>query len=281
MARSEGKALPYKYSNVETAAYELSMGKTGLLTASSHLIREQEEDHRYFLGIMDKLAEDGETACCGLTDNTPGFVDYFYEATPVTAIGLLSMGSRPSHRKKGDRSKESVRAIAWVFGWSQSHHTLPTCFGIGTAIENWRANNSGRLAKLQRIYRKWPLFRALLSKTQVALFKADMNIAACYAELAENQEVAGAIYQTIRDEYERTIIQGLNVVCATGLLEETPQLALSLTRFRPYMDPLNHTQVVLLNRCHNEPLPQEERERWLNPLLPSINAIAGGMRNTD
>ena len=276
----QGEVLSFKYSNVETAAYELSMGMTGLLKASTHLIREQEEDRRDFLGIMDKLAEDGETAYRGLTDNTPGFVDYFYEATPVTEIGLLNIGSRPSHRKKGDRSKGSVRAIAWVFGWSQSRHTLPAWFGIGTALENWRANDSERLAKLQRMYQKWPFFRALLSKTQMALFKADMNIAACYAELVENQEVARAIYQTIRDEYERTVIQVLNIVGATGLLEETPELALSLTRRRPYLDPLNHIQVVLLKRCRNESLPQEERERWLNPLLRSINAIAGGMRNT-
>ncbi|WP_297476126.1 phosphoenolpyruvate carboxylase [Ferrovum sp.] len=276
----QGEVLSYKYGNVETAVYELSMGMTGLLKSSIHLIREQEENLCDFLGIMDKLAEDGETAYRSLTDNAPDFVDYFHEATPVTEIGLLNIGSRPSHRKKGDRSKGSVRAIAWVFGWSQSRHTLPAWFGIGTALENWRANDSGRLAELQRMYQKWPFFRALLSKTQMALFKADMNIAACYAELAENQGVAHAIYQTIRDEYERTVTQVLNIVGTTSLLEETPQLALSLSRRRPYLDPLNHIQVVLLKRCREESLSHEEYERWLNPLLRSINAIAGGMRNT-
>ncbi len=92
--------------------------------------------------------------------------------------------------------------------------------------------------------------------------------------------VARAIYQTIRDEYERTVTQVLNIAGATSLLEETPQLALSLSLRRPYLDPLNHIQVVLLKRCRDESLPREERERWLNPLLRSINAIAGGMRNT-
>lgn len=276
----QGEVLSYKYSNTETAAYELSMGITGLLKASTSLIREQNTDRSEFLQIMGQLAMDGESAYRGLTDHTPGFVDYFYEATPVTEIGLMNIGSRPSHRKKGDRSKSSVRAIAWVFGWGQSRHTLPAWFGIGTALENWRGNDPDRLAKLQRMYVEWPFFRSLLSNTQMSLFKADMEIAARYAELAEYKAMANAIYQTIRNEYNRTVSNILSITGATSLLQETPQLALSLTRRSPYLDPLNHIQVMLLKRCRDESLPQEERDKWLNPLLRSINAIAGGMRNT-
>ncbi|MHB9119483.1 MAG: phosphoenolpyruvate carboxylase [Burkholderiales bacterium] len=276
----QGEVLSFKYSNAETAAYELSMGMTGLLKASTSLIREQKQDRGDFLGIMDNLAQDGEAAFRGLTDGTPGFIDYFYEATPLTEIGLLNIGSLPSHRNKGDRSKASVRAIAWVFGWAQSRHTLPAWFGIGTALQGWRGNDPQRLAKLRRMYREWPFFRALLGNTQMALFKADMGIAARYAELAENRETAAAIYQTIRDEYERTVAQMLDIADATGLMQETPQLALSLARRNPYLDPLNHIQVLLLQHCRDESLPQAERERWLSPLLRSINAIAGGLRNT-
>ncbi len=276
----QGEVLSFKYSNSETASYELSMGMTGLLKASTSLIRAQKQDCSDFLGIMDKLAEDGEVAFRGLTDRTLGFIDYFYEATPLTEIGLLNIGSRPSHRKKGDRSKSSVRAIAWVFGWAQSRHTLPAWFGIGTALHDWRSNDPQRLAKLQRMYREWPFFRALLSNTQMALFKADMSIAARYAELAENRETAGAIYRTIRTEHERTVSEVLDIASATGLMQETPQLALSLARRNPYLDPLNHIQVLLLQRCRDESLPRIEREAWLSPLLRSINAIAAGLRNT-
>ncbi len=276
----QGEVLSFKYSNAETASYELSMGMTGLLKASTNLIRTQKQDCSDFLGIMDQLAEDGEAAFRDLTDRTPGFIDYFYEATPLNEIALLNIGSRPSHRKKGDRSKASVRAIAWVFGWAQSRHTLPAWFGIGTALQNWRCNDPQRLAKLQRMYREWPFFRALLSNTQMALFKADMNIAARYAELAENRETADAIFRTIRDEHERTVTAVLDIASATVMMQETPQLALSLSRRNPYLDPLNHIQVVLLQRCRNENLPQAEREAWLNPLLSSINAIAAGLRNT-
>ncbi len=276
----QGEVLSFKYSNTETASYELSMGMTGLLKASTSLVQEPSKARQDFLGIMDKLAEDGEATFRGLTDHTPGFIDYFYEATPLTEIGLMNIGSRPSHRKKGDRSKSSVRAIAWVFGWGQSRHTMPAWFGIGTALENWRGNDPERLAKLQRMYAEWPFFRALLSNTQMALFKADMNIAARYAELAERKEEALAIYQTIRDEYNRTVIQVLNIAGARMLIEENPTLALSLARRSPYLDPLNHIQVMLLKRTRDESLPQEQRDQWINPLLRSINAIAGGMRNT-
>ncbi|GAO37690.1 phosphoenolpyruvate carboxylase [Sulfuricella sp. T08] len=276
----QGEVLSFKYSNAETASYELSMGMTGLLKASTSLIREEARDRRNYLDIMDRLAEDGEAAFRGLTDQTPGFIDYFYEATPLTEIGLLNIGSRPSHRKKGDRSKGSVRAIAWIFSWAQSRHTMPAWFGIGTALQHWRSNDPERLATLQRMHQEWPFFRALLSNTQMALFKADMNIAARYAELAENRETANAIYQTISDEYYRTVDQVLRIADATSLMQETPESALSLARRNPYLDPLNHIQVVLLKRYRDENLPQSERDSWLRPLLRSINAIAAGLRNT-
>jgi phosphoenolpyruvate carboxylase len=276
----QGEVLSFKYSNAETAAYELSMGMSGLLKASASLILEQNHERPECLEIMSKLAKTGEQTFRALTDCTPGFIDYFYEATPLAEISLLNIGSRPSHRKKGDRSKNSVRAIAWVFGWAQSRHTLPAWFGIGTALQEWHQGDPVQLGKLRQMYQMWPFFRALLSNTQMALFKADMNIAACYAELAENQASSRRIYQTIAAEYERTIFQVLNIVNATSLMQDTPQQALSLSRRNPYLDPLNHIQVLLLRRCRDESLPQAERDVWLNPLLRSINAIAAGLRNT-
>ncbi|WP_455367017.1 phosphoenolpyruvate carboxylase, partial [Kaarinaea lacus] len=125
----QGEVLSFKYTNVNTATYELTMGVTGLLKASSSLVTESQPDRRDYLGIMDEFAETGEKAYRDLTDHTEGFLDYFYEATPVNEIALMNIGSRPSHRKKSDRSKSSVRAIAWVFGWAQSRHTLPASYG--------------------------------------------------------------------------------------------------------------------------------------------------------
>jgi phosphoenolpyruvate carboxylase len=276
----QGEVLRYKYSNPETAVYELSMGVTGLLKASRVVIESHVEDRRDYMHVMDELTRLGENSYRDMIDNTDGLFDYFYEVTPVTEIGLLNIGSRPSHRKQQDRSKTSIRAIPWVFGWAQSRHTLPAWYGLGTALETWRNNDPSHLAKLQSMYRDWPFFRALLGNIQMALFKGEMNIAREYTRLASDQEMAGRIYGKIRSEYQRTVSQVLQVCGIQQLLEENPTLDLSLFRRNPYLDPLNNIQVTLLSRYRNTDITEEQRERWLKPLLRSINAIASGMRNT-
>ena len=275
----QGEVLSYRYANPETARYELTMGISGLIKASRCVIDPPSPPRKDFLGIMAELARYGEESYRGLVCDTEGLLDYFYEATPVDAIALLNIGSRPSHRKKADRSLSSIRAIPWVFGWAQSRHTLPAWYGIGSAIERWRGSDLERLAKLQKMYQEWPFFRALLSNTQMSLFKAEMHIANEYMRLAKDQPRAQTIYRTIADEYQRTLTQVLNVAGLLGLMEETPDLQLSLARRNTYLDPLNHVQIALLERYRDETVP-EQREQWLDPLLRSINAIAAGMRNT-
>ena len=207
-------------------------------------------------------------------------MDYFYEVTPVNEIGLLNIGSRPTHRSREDHSKESVRAIPWVFGWAQSRHTLPAWYGIGTALARWRGTDPQRLATLRAMYRDWPFFRALLSNTQMSLFKAEMTIAAEYTRLSKHPDQARAIYRKIREEYQLTVLEVLEVAQLHDLLEENPPLALSLTRRNPYLDPLNHIQLTVIEHYRSLDLPEEEREVWRDPLLRTINAIAAGMRNT-
>jgi phosphoenolpyruvate carboxylase len=196
----------------------------------------------------------------------------------VREIGLLNIGSRPSHRRQGDRSMASVRAIGWVFAWGQSRHALPTWYGIGSAIEAWRGSDPARLAKLQRMYREWPFFRTLLSNAQMALAKADMRIAREYADLAQDAEAGRRIYELIRAGYESTRRQILQVADIAALLEESPELADSLAHRNPYLDPLNHIQVALLRQWRDA--QGEGESPWLEPLLRSINAIAAGLRNT-
>jgi phosphoenolpyruvate carboxylase len=276
----QGEVLSYKYSNCETAVYELTMGITGLMLASRSLIAPTTTARNDYLGIMDQLAASGENAYRALIDQTPGLLDFFYEATPVSEFGLLNIGSRPTHRNKQNRSKSSIRAIPWVFGWAQSRFTLPAWFGIGSALEQWRNNEPDRLAKLQQMYQEWAFFRALLSNTQMALFKANMTIAQQYAQLSVDPLLAQQIFTIIGDEYQRTITQILNVVGAQRLMEENTALALSLTRRNPYLDPLNHIQITLLQRFRDKDLSENARQIWQDPLLRSINAIAAGMRNT-
>jgi phosphoenolpyruvate carboxylase len=274
----QGEVLSNKYSNHETAVYELTLGLTGLIKASRGLVQEP-EPRTAQPEVMQELARYGEDCYRDLIDRTPGLLDYFYEATPVNEIALLNIGSRPSHRKK-DRSKASIRAIPWVFGWAQGRHTLPAWYGIGTALERWQGGDPARLEQLRAMYQNWPFFRALLSNTQMSLSKAEMKIAATYTQLAQNQEQAQAIFHTIEQEYRRTMEQVKQVAQIEGLLEENPLLAVSLQRRDPYLDPLNHIQFTLLKRVRDQDLDEDIREHWLDPLLRSINGIAGGMRNT-
>ena len=276
----QGEVLSSKYSNAETSVYELTMGTTGLLQASENLITPPAKDRQSFLETMGKLAKTGETAYRELTDDTPGFFDYFYEATPVTEIGMMNIGSRPSHRKKGDYSKSSIRAIAWVFGWAQSRHTLPAWYGVGSALEGVCLNDDDGLPKLQSMYQTWPYFRALISNMQMALVKADLRIANDYVSLCTDKKQAEKIYQLIKDEYIRTVDLVEQITGNSTLLEDNPTLLLSLSRRNPYLDPLNDIQVILLQRFRDENLSEDERNTWLSPLLRTINAIAAGMRNT-
>ena len=275
----QGEMLYYKYSKPETATYEIGMGVTGLLKASATALAAS--GARYpqdYLDWMRDIAAAGETAYRALI-GLPGFIDYFYESTPVTEIGLLNIGSRPSHRKKADRSLASVRAIPWVFGWAQSRHTLPAWYGIGSALKDFIDAQPDGLAHLQAMVREWPFFRSLLSNVQMALTKADMEIAEEYARLCDHPDTMG-VYRAIADEYALTVAGVKRVAQIETLLEDNQPLALSISRRRPYIDPINHIQVRLLKHYRSESVWDAEQESWLTPLKRTINAIAAGMRNT-
>lgn len=277
----QGEVLAAKYSNIETAAYELSVGATGLLKASTHIVTHQFRTiPNSFRTAMQTIAGYGEDTYRELTDRTAGFMDYFYEATPVQEIGRLNIGSRPSHRKQTVRDKSSIRAIPWVFGWAQARHTLPAWYGIGTALHTYRTTQSDGLEMLRTMYQNWPALRALLSNVQMALYKADMGTAHAYAQLATTPN-AETIFETIRTEYELTKQEILLVAQIPALLEESPFLQYSLKRRDPYLDPLNNIQITLIKRHRDYVANTGQADSpWLSALLRTINAIAAGMRNT-
>ncbi len=276
----QGEVLSFKYSNIETAVYELTVGVTGLLKSSLSVVGQKHSVRKDYLRVMEKMAAASETAYRELTERTTGFLDYFYEATPVSEIGMLNIGSRPSHRKKGDRSKNSVRAIAWVFGWAQSRQVLPGWFGVGSGLMSYLDDDPDHIALVQDMYAHWPFFRTLLSNTEMSLFKVDLNIGEEYAKLCSDQAQGMSIFDSVRQEYARTLEGILRAENARHLLQDSPALAVTLSRRHPYLDPLNLIQVTLLKRYRelNEDDPQ--RAVCLDPLLRSINAIATGVRNT-
>ncbi len=275
----QGEVLSNKYSNVETAIYELGVGITGLLKSTQTIVKPHAGFKPEYLSSMSKIATLGERSYRDLTDFTEGFQDYFYENTPVQEIGQLNIGSRPSHRKQVVRSKSSIRAIPWVFGWAQARHTLPAWYGIGSALKGFKQEHGVEI--LKEMYQQWPFFRALLSNVQMALFKARMDTAKEYSSLWSDQQRSEEIYNKIKDEYTETVACILEIAELDKLMDETPLLQYTLERREPYLDPLNHIQITLLrrHRKHIE-LQDDASSPWLDGLLLTINAIAAGMRNT-
>jgi phosphoenolpyruvate carboxylase len=274
----QGEVLFYRYNNMETAVYELTMGLTGLMKASLSLVQPVAKASPAHLAVMGELARLGERSYRDLTEQTDKFLDYFYEATPVGEIGQLNIGSRPSHRKKLDRSKSSVRAIAWVFAWAQSRQTFPAWYGIGASMAIWCAGKTDRMELLREMYREWPFFRNLLSNAQMALSKSEMIIAKEYAGLCEDDDTGKRIWELIASEYQRSVEWVLQVAQQDRLVAENPTLAASLERRDAYLGPLNYLQVRLIRQVRQTEEPTASP--WMKPLLRSINAIAAGMRNT-
>ena len=271
----QGEVLSYKYAQYETACYELEMAIGGLIKASQHIVVEQVSDTSSYEKIMKDMSEKGEIKYRDLTDKTPGLIDYFYEATPVQELGELNIGSRPSHRSNGERSRYSIRAIPWVFGWSLSRNTLPAWYGLGSALN--KIYDEHGIEILQEMYKEWPFFHMMIDNIGQAIAKADLAISKDYATLANDQETARKIFKKIEEEYKLTESLMLQIIDTHRLLADNKKLALSLYRRKPYMDPLNYIQVMLLRKHRNS---DTRDEAVFNPLLRTIHAIAAGLRNT-
>ena len=271
----QGEVLSYKYASNETAVYELETAIGGLMKASQHLVTDNLKTDNVIEKNMELMSQKGEEHYRELTDKTPGLIDYFYEATPVQELGQLNIGSRPSHRNTTDRSKQSIRAIPWVFGWSLSRHTLPAWYGLGSALQKILDSDEKNLNLLQNMYKKWPYFKVLLANIRMALAKADLNIARDYSELAKDQTSAKNIIGKIEDEYNLTKKLLLKITETDNLLLAGSSVSLSIHRRMPYLDPLNYIQVKLLKECR-----KNNNNDLFDPLLRTIHAISKGMKNT-
>jgi phosphoenolpyruvate carboxylase len=227
--------------------------------------------------VMERLSEDALGAYRGMVRETEGFYDYFVQATPVEELQHLRIGSRPAKRKRGSKSLDDLRAIPWVFGWTQSRHLLPGWLAVGTAVDALvEEDPARRLALLRRMYRRWPFFRSTISNIEMTLAKTDFQIARQYAGLVGDRASGRRIFGLLEEEYERTVAAVLAITEQRELLEKTPMLKRSIAVRNPYVDPLSYLQVELLARRRGG----RDDARALNATLLTINGIAAGMRNT-
>lgn len=230
--------------------------------------------------ILDDLSAKARAAYGRLVHETPGFVEYFRMSTPVSEIGALNIGSRPSSRKPTS-SVYDLRAIPWVMAWSQSRVMLPGWYGTGAAFEEWidQAGPEGaedRLAKLRELYETWPFFRTVLSNMAQVMSKSDLGLAARYAELVPDEELRATVFGMIAEEHERTIRMYLAITGYDDLLADNPVLARSSHNRFPYLEPLNHLQVELLRRYR----AGDQDDLVKRAILLTMNGLATALRNS-
>ena len=222
------------------------------------------------------MSDEAFQAYRDLVYDTPRFDEYFWGSTVINEIATLNIGSRPASRKKLGKI-EDLRAIPWVFSWSQCRLMLPGWYGFGSAVRAWLAVHPDKgLAHLRRMYRDWPFFRAQLSNMDMVLAKTSIAIASRYAELVADEELRQTIFQRIRNEREASIGVLLAIMENDTLLASNPLLSRSISNRFPYLDPLNHLQVNLLREYRDK----SEDPKVLRGIQLTINGISAGLRNS-
>jgi phosphoenolpyruvate carboxylase len=271
----QGEVLAAKYAVPEVAHRELELTTSATLVAAAQAPpppgERQAELHQQ---TMVRMAERSEATYRDLVYGDPDFPRFFSAVTPIDEISRLRLGSRPAMRRAHGGIR-SLRAIPWVFSWTQARIVLPAWYGLGTALA--QAREEVGLEVLREMERTWPFFAGLLANAEMALAKADLTIARRYVELWEDEEPRDRIWMLLVEEFERTERELLLALDEDHLLERTPLLRDSIDRRNPYVDPLSFVQVELLRRLRRG---GEDDAQLGRVSLLTINGIAGGLRNT-
>jgi phosphoenolpyruvate carboxylase len=275
----QGEIIASKYSDPELGRRNLETLVAATMEASLLPAARTDGALADYYAAMDELAALAYTAYRSLVYDTPEFLPYFRASTPIAEIAELNIGSRPASRKASQKI-EDLRAIPWVFSWSQCRLTLPGWYGFGAAVEAWLAQEPGerdaRLGRLRDMHARWPFFSSMLSNMSMVLAKTDLAIASRYADLVPDAAVREAIYPRLAAEHDRTVHWVLAVSGRTTLLDDNPTLARSIRNRFPYLDPLNHLQVELLRRFR----AGQTDVRTRRGIHLTINGLAAGLRNS-
>ena len=271
----QGEVIASKYSDPGIGRRNLETLVAATLEATL-LDRDRDlQGREQFYTLMEELSVYAFERYRALVYETPGFESFFREATPVSEIAELNIGSRPAARRKTQRI-EDLRAIPWVFSWAQSRMILPGWYGFGSAAARFCTAHAEGWEYLRRMYRTWPFLQALLSNMDMVLAKTDLVIAQRYARLVSDEALREAVFHEIRTEFELTTHALREITGQKEFLESNPTLARSIRERRPYMDPLNHLQVDLLRSFR----AGEEGEDVKRAIYLTINGVAAGLRNS-
>lgn len=259
----QGETVSARYADAELAERSLEQTVSAVLLASALPNPPVKDEWRE---EMERLSAVSRERYRGLVYEDPEFIRFFTQAAPIAELSQLNIGSRPPSRK-GTAGVESLRAIPWVFAWTQNRLLLPSWYGAGTALQ------AGDLELQREMWRDWPFFRGLIGTLEMALFKSDLGVAERYLTLVD-EDIAQRFWPDLKAEYDSVVERVLTVTGQRRLLDETPALQARLEHRNPWIDPLSHLQVELLRRV------RAGREEARAPLLATITGIAAGMRNT-
>lgn len=271
----QGEVLAERYDDPRIARRHLQQILSAVMSWSGQGRETGTEDIAVPQELFTRLSARSRQVYRRLVEH-PGFIRYFEEATPVSEIEQLPIGSRPA-RRSAERSLGTLRAIPWVFSWTQSRHMIPAWYGLGTALEE--AENDA-VPSLAAIYRENAFFRATIDNALLALAKADMGIARMHASLVQDESVRNEIWEMVFNEYNRTVDAVLRLTGQSELLDGIPWLKRSIDVRNPDVDPLNLLQVELFRRLRALSPESEEEDRARALIRLTIQGISGGLRTT-
>ena len=271
----QGEVLTAKYAVPEIAHRELELAASATLATGRS--RPHHESER-FERLLAEMAADSEAVYRSIVHDNPDFVTFFETVTPVHEIGRLRLGSRPARRSQA-RGIDDLRAIPWVFSWTQSRIVLPAWLGLGTALFHARERHG--LELLRRMAAEWPFFTSVLSNAEMGCAKADLGIARRYVDLWEDAAARDRIWVPLQEELERTIQELVLIGGGERLLDGEPVLQASIDRRNPFVDPLSFVQIELMRRLRRGWAGSDTAPEQLGRVgLLTINGIASGLRNT-
>ena len=271
----QGEIIAAKYGNKDAAYYNLETLFSAVIERmNADMINIDIRDIPEIKDMMDEIVEDSYKTYRKLVFEDPNFYNYFFEATPIKEVSSLNIGSRPASRKK-ITDIGGLRAIPWVFSWSQSRIMLPGWYGVGTAFSNFINKDSRNIDKLRTMYKDWPFFTSLLSNVDMVMSKSDMEIAKEYANLCKDDKTK-EVYNKILREWKLTKQVVLDISEHKEFLEDNTYLTKSLENRLQYFNTLNLLQIELIRRAREE----ETLESQINTIHITINGVATGLRNS-